>query len=87
MGSEQLVKGRVGGQDGTPTRDGVKARLRRWREETHQGIVPADLSVGRRGLSEGVRSPADRRAVGVRGPEREVGEDLLDNFRALDESE
>ena len=31
------------------------------------------------GLSEGVRSPADRRAVRVGRPEAEVGEELFDD--------
>ena len=53
--SESLGKGRVGGRGGPLTKDGLKARLRRWREET-RGSVPADRSVGSRCLSEGVRS-------------------------------
>ena len=37
MGSETLAKEQVGGRGGTPASDGVKARLRRWREETRVG--------------------------------------------------
>ena len=40
MGSETLAKERVGGRGGTQASDRVKARLRRWREETQVEWCP-----------------------------------------------
>ncbi len=49
------------------------------------GMVPADLSFSSRGFSEGVRSPADRGAVGGPRPEPQVEQDLLDDLRLVND--
>ena len=51
------------------------------------GAVSADLSLGSRGFSEGVRSPADRRAVGGARPQPSVGQDLLDDLGLVNEGD